>query len=87
MAPVVSLLLCTIILEILSREIRPGFLEELLYAEDLTLVSEIFQGLKSRLKAWKGAVESEGLTVNVKTTKILISNENTGKVTMEDKFP
>ena len=87
MAPVVSLLLCTIILEILSREIRPGFLEELLYAEDLTLVSEIFQGLKSRLKAWKGTVESEGLTVNVKTTKILISNENAGKVTMEDKFP
>ena len=53
MAPVVSLLLCTIMLEILSREIRPGFLEELLYAEDLTLVSEIFQGLKSRLRLGK----------------------------------
>ena len=73
-------------LEALSRAIRPVCPEELVYAEDLTLVSKTCQGLKGRLKAWKGAVESKGLTVNVKTTKIMINSENAGKVTMEDKF-
>ena len=73
-------------LEALSREDRLERPEELLYAEDLTLVRETFQGLKGRLKAWKGAVEPKALTVNVKTAKMIISSENAEKVTMEDKF-
>ena len=61
-------------LEVLSREIRAGCPEELLYGNDLTLVSEILQGLKGRLEAWKGALESKGLRVKVKKTKMMIGS-------------
>ena len=47
-------------MEVLSREIRSGCPEELLYAGDLVVVSETLEGLKRRLEAWKGArVESK----------------------------
>ena len=31
--------------------------------------------MKERLEAWKGALESKGLRVNVKMIKMMISNE------------
>ena len=45
-------------LEGLSREIRSGFSEELLFADDLALVIETFESPKWRLKYWQGALES-----------------------------
>ena len=48
-----NLLFFIIVLEALSREIRSGCPEELLYADDLAFVSETLQGLKGRLEAWK----------------------------------
>ena len=81
---VLSPLSFTIVLEALSIEIGSGFLEELLYADDLALVSKALEGLKGGLEAWKGALESEGLRGKAKT---MISSENDGKVTIEDKFP
>ena len=38
-----------------------------------------FEVLKGRRKAWKGTLESKGLGVNVKVTKMVISNENGGE--------
>ena len=53
-------MLFIIVMEVLSREIRSGCPEELLYAGDLVVVSETLEGLKRRLEAWKGArVESK----------------------------
>ena len=52
----------------------------------MTLVSETLEGLKGRLEAWKGAFESKGLRVKVKT-KMIIGSESTGKVIMQAKFP
>ena len=37
-----------------------------LYCDDLALASEKFERLKGILEAWKVAVESKGLRVNVK---------------------
>ena len=74
-------------LEILYREIRSGSSEELVYADDLTLVCETLEGLGGKLAAWKWALESKKLTVNVKNTDMMINNENVGKVTVEGKFP
>ena len=42
--------------------------------------------MKGRLKVWKGALELKKLRINVKT-KMMISSEKTGKVTIEVKFP
>ena len=40
------------------------------------LISEIPEGLKGRLEALKGSLESKGLRVNVTKTKTMISGEN-----------
>ena len=58
---VLSPLLFIIVLEALSREIRSGCPEELLYADDLALVSETLAGLIEKLESWKSAMESKGL--------------------------
>ena len=73
-------------LETLSREIRSRC-SELIYADDLTLVSETLERLKGRLEACEGALGSKGLRIYVKNTKMMICGENTGKVTIENKFP
>ena len=84
---VLSPLLFFIVLEALSREIRSGWPEELLHADDLALVSETLEGLKGRLQTWKEALKSKGLRLNVKKTKIMILRGNAGKVPTEGKFP
>ena len=48
-------------------------------------MSETLQGMEGRLEAWDGALESKGLRVNVMKTKIMISNENAGKVSFSKK--
>ena len=53
-------------------------LEELLYTDDLPLVSKKLEGLEGRLEGWKRTLESKGLRVNVKKTKMIISSENVG---------
>ena len=52
----------------------------------MALASETLEGLKGRLEAWIGTLNSQELRVNVKKTK-MISRENAGKVTTEGKFP
>ena len=56
-------------MEPLSRTIGSGYPEELLYADDLELDSAKHEGLKGRLVAWKGTLETKGWRVNVKKTK------------------
>ena len=55
-------LLFIIVLEALSIEIRSGC-PELFHADNLELVSETVEGLRWRQEAWKGKLESKGLTV------------------------
>ena len=52
------------------------------YADDLVLISET----RESLKVWNGALESNLLRVNVKKTKMMVS-ENAEKVLIESKFP
>ena len=40
-----------------------------------------------RLEAWKGILETKGLRVNVKKTRVMITSKNTEKLTEEGKFP
>ena len=83
---VLSPLLFVIVLEALSRVIRSVCLEELLYAGDFAVVTETLEGLNGRPEVWKGALEPKWLRVNVKKAKMMISDENAGKVATESKF-
>ena len=46
---------------------------ELLYADDLVIMSEDMEDLKERIWNWKGALESKGLKVNTRKTKVMVS--------------
>lgn len=59
---VLSPMLFIISLKALFREIRSRCPEKLLYADDLALVSESLEGLKSRLEVWKVALGTKGLS-------------------------
>ena len=55
---VLGLLLFILLHENLSREIRSGCLEKLIYTDDLALVINPLDGRKGRLEVWKGRFES-----------------------------
>ena len=70
---VLSPLLFILVLEALSREFRTGVPWELLYADDLAVIAESLNECIDKLKAWKDGMESRGLRVNMKKTKLMIS--------------
>ena len=64
-----KLLLLTIMLEALYREIRAGCLEELFHDDDLALVSETLKGLWLTIQVLEGALESKRLEQILKSRK------------------
>ena len=62
---VLSPLLFIIVMEALPREFRVGCPRELLYADDLVLMTETLVDLKKKLTIWKDNIEAN---VSVSTT-------------------
>ena len=52
---------------------REGALSELLYADDLVLMSETIKGLRNKFLKWKEAFERKGFKVNLEKTKVTVS--------------
>ena len=63
----------------LSLNLPEVALSELLYADDLVLMSETVDGLRDKILKWKEAFESKGLKVNIGKTKVTVS----GSITMD----
>ena len=84
---VLSPLLFILVLEALSREFRTGVPWELLYADDLVIIADSMEECIAKLKAWKSGMESKGLRVNLKKTKILVSGVGLDKLKPATKFP
>ena len=84
---VLSPLLFIIVMEALSREFRTSLPWELLYADDLVLMSDSIEGLEKKFSDWKKGMENKGLRVNVGKTKVMISSSNAGSVNKIGKFP
>ena len=61
--------------------------QELLYADDLVLIADTQEECISKLKAWKAGMESKGLCVNMKKTKILVSDDDQDVLQKSDKYP
>ena len=72
---VLSPLLLTIVLEALSRHFRKGLPCELFYADDLLLLAESSGILMEQIKIWKEGLESKGLKVNIRKTKVTKCHE------------
>ena len=69
---VLSPLLFAIVVDIITENGRRGVVNELLYADELVLMSKIMEDLKERFWNWKDALESRGLKVNIRKTKVMV---------------
>ena len=61
----------------LLQNLQEGALSELLYADDIVLMSETIMGLTDRFLKWKEALERKGLKVNLRKTKVMVSSSIT----------
>ena len=70
---VISPLIFVIVLVAATEQARKGLLNETLYADDLVLMSENLEDLRERFQRWRGALESKGMKVNIRKTKMIVS--------------
>ena len=59
--------------DVVTKIVRSGSMSEVLYADDLLLMSETMEGLRGKFWKWKEAFESKGLKVNLGKPKVLVS--------------
>ena len=69
-----STLLFAIAVDVISENAREGLMNEVFYANDLVLMSESKENLKEKFLKWKEAFENKGLKVNLKETKVMVSD-------------
>ena len=64
---------------------RDSALSELLYADDLDLMSETIEGHRDKFLEWKKAIGSKGFIVNVGKTNVMVSSGITKDGTSKSK--
>ena len=69
---VLSPLIFAIVVDVGTEHAR-GLLNEILYADDLVLMSESMDELRERFQKWRSGLEDKGLKVNVGKTKMIVS--------------
>ena len=76
-------------MDALSQNFRGGLPWELLYADDLVLVTESEESLLEKIRKWKTGLESKGLKLNVRKTKVpkLKCKAGSGTVEKSGKWP
>ena len=84
---VLSSLLFIIVLEALSRKFHVGCPWETLYAGDLVIIPETFEGLMTKMAVWKNGLESKGLKVNMGKSKVMISGRDLYTLQTSGKYP
>ena len=80
-------LLFIIVLEALSRDFRVGVPWKLLFADDLVIIATSLEECIDRVKAWKEAMESKVIRVNMGKTKFMASGINLDVIRDLSKFP
>ena len=78
-----SPLVFAIVVDVVTESVRSGSMSEMLYVDDLVLMSETVEGLREKIWKWKEAFESKGLKVNLGKTKVLVSGVE-GEITVLD---
>jgi len=65
------LLFFILVLEALSREFRTGTLWELLYSDDLVVITDLLRECIDKLKNWETELEHKDLRVDMRKEKYL----------------
>ena len=84
---VLSPLLFIIVLEALSRDFRVGVPWELLFADDLVIITDSLEECVARVKVWKEGMEKKGLHVNMKKTMFMASGLELDVLKDSGKYP
>ena len=82
-----SHLLFILVLEALSCQFRTGVPWELLYADDLAVMTDSLEESIARLKVWKEGMKRKGLRVNMKKTKLMVSGPGLDLLRDSGAFP
>ena len=67
---VLSPVLFAIAVDVISGNAREALINEILYADDLILISESIKNLIKKFLKWKETFESKKLKVNLKNIKV-----------------
>ena len=70
--PLSSPFLFAVVIDVFTDLARDSVLNQLLYVDDLLLLSETIEGLRHRFLEWQEAFESKGLKVNLGKTKVMV---------------
>ena len=70
---VLSPLIFAIVVDAVSKHAREALLNEILYADDLVLMSESLEDLRERFQSWRDTLESKRLRINIRKTKMMVS--------------
>ena len=73
-------------MEDISRKLRDVSQWELLYADDFVVIAESEEMIK-KLNRWNNGVQSTGVKVNMKNTKVMISGESRKAVHNTGRWP
>ena len=66
-------ILFAIVVDVITKHARRRMVNELLHADHFVLMSNTMEDLKERFWNWKSALESKGLKVNIRKTKVIAS--------------
>ena len=77
---VLSPLLFVAVMEVVTRGVKEGLPWELLYADDLVLVTQSKEELREKVLRWKKCMELKGLKVNIEKTKVMRSGKSDGEI-------
>ena len=66
------------VLDVVTELARKGVLSEMLYADDVVLMSETIEGIRNEFLKRRRKKYSKGLKVNHEKTNVMVSNGHTG---------
>ena len=65
-------MLFAIVVNVVTENAREDLIKEVLYADDLVLMSETMEGLKEKFLKWRSALENKRLKVNLEKMKVMV---------------
>ena len=71
---VLSPLLFAIVMDVVSSEARSGLHSELLYADDLVLMTPTIEHLGKRVAEWRASLLDKELKVNAGMSKVMVGS-------------
>ena len=70
---VLSPFLFVTVIDLVTEEVRKDSFHEILYLDDLVLLSNSVKGIRKKFANWKDSSESKGLKINNQKTKLMVS--------------